>query len=44
MDASDDAWLTEIAALVDLMGAAGDGNDVGNWTLAKLGIDCAEAV
>lgn len=42
MDASEDVWLAETAAMVERRGAAGDGNDVGSWTLAKLGIDGAE--
>lgn len=30
MDASDDDWLAESTGPADLMGAAGDGNEVGN--------------
>lgn len=41
MVASDDVWLAETAALMDLMGAAGDGNDVGSWTLEKFGAEAA---
>ena len=41
VDALDDDWLPESAKPLDLIGAAGDGSEVGTWILAKLGIDCA---
>jgi len=43
VEVSEEVWLAATVALVDLVGAAGDGNDEGKWTLAKLGIACAEA-
>jgi hypothetical protein len=43
VEVSEEVCLAVTTALLDLVGAAGDGNDEGKWTLAKLGIACAEA-